>query len=392
MLKKFSLVLAVLAIVAVAGVSVASAQTATIQELQAQIQSLQAMLAQLGGAAAPAASVTFTRDLTVGSKGADVSALQQMLIDAGDLNIAAPTGYFGALTKAAVVIYQKDNGITPSVGYFGPKTRAFVAAMTPATPATPVTTPGTTLPAGCTSAVGFSPTTGTSCATTVTTTTTTGITTPGVEGSITVTANPTPGSGLTVREGDVKVPVLGLKLEAKLSDIAVQRIKVDLATSTIFYNKLFSKIYVLDGDTVLAESLLNSSTVVKDGTVYYITLAGFNFIVPKDSTKVLTLALDAQTSIDSSYDAVVYYGLLIPAAGVRGVDGAGLSQTGPTTALDRRTVTVGANSLADSATVQVSKNSTSPVAGTIIATEGSANDQKDKVPFLVFDVKTTKDK
>ncbi len=40
-------------------------------------------------------SSTYTRDLTVGSTGADVTALQSMLYSAGYLKVA-PTGYFGS--------------------------------------------------------------------------------------------------------------------------------------------------------------------------------------------------------------------------------------------------------------------------------------------------------
>ncbi len=80
-----------------------------------------------------ASTYNFTADLTVGSTGADVTALQAMLIASGDLAIAAPTGYFGDMTKAALVKWQAAHGVTPASGYFGPLTRAAVAsASTPA--------------------------------------------------------------------------------------------------------------------------------------------------------------------------------------------------------------------------------------------------------------------
>src|SRR5690242_9426602 len=62
-------------------------------------------------------SYAFSRDLTVGSSGADVSALQAILIERGFLHIAAPTGYFGPLTKSAVAAWQASVGL-PSTGYF----------------------------------------------------------------------------------------------------------------------------------------------------------------------------------------------------------------------------------------------------------------------------------
>ena len=94
-----------------------------------------ALPGQLAGApaAAPAsgsgdACYNYTRNLTVGSRGDDVSALQGVLASKGDLQVS-PTGYFGPLTKAALAKFQAREGISPAAGYFGPITRAKVKAM-----------------------------------------------------------------------------------------------------------------------------------------------------------------------------------------------------------------------------------------------------------------------
>jgi hypothetical protein len=110
---------------------VANAQSTA--DLQAQIAALLAQIQQLqgqlsGGSGSMSGSVSFTRDLTVGSKGADVSSLQQILINKGFLAISAPTGYFGPATKAALAKWQASAGISPAVGYFGPKSRAFLSS------------------------------------------------------------------------------------------------------------------------------------------------------------------------------------------------------------------------------------------------------------------------
>ncbi len=78
-----------------------------------------------------ASAATYTRDLTIGSTGADVSSLQTTLEAKGALVIPAGVakGYFGALTKSALAKYQAANGIAPAVGYFGPITRAHFNAM-----------------------------------------------------------------------------------------------------------------------------------------------------------------------------------------------------------------------------------------------------------------------
>lgn len=83
-----------------------------------------------------AVATGFLRDLTLGSQGADVVALQAFLIaeDKGSkadaLAGAGATGYFGAMTQAALIEYQAASGINPTSGYFGPLTRAHIAAKT----------------------------------------------------------------------------------------------------------------------------------------------------------------------------------------------------------------------------------------------------------------------
>jgi hypothetical protein len=76
------------------------------------------------------------RDLSGGSTGEDVRALQEFLnthgfslVSEGPGSPSNETTFFGSLTKAALAKFQAANGITPSVGYFGPKTRSFIAGM-----------------------------------------------------------------------------------------------------------------------------------------------------------------------------------------------------------------------------------------------------------------------
>ncbi|MBU6321736.1 MAG: peptidoglycan-binding protein [Patescibacteria group bacterium] len=76
---------------------------------------------------APAlASAATVRSLSAGMSGADVTALQEVLITKGYLSTAA-TGYFGPATTAAVKKFQCANGIVCSgaaYGLVGPATRA----------------------------------------------------------------------------------------------------------------------------------------------------------------------------------------------------------------------------------------------------------------------------
>jgi len=80
------------------------------------------------------ASYQFNKDLFVGMTDADVFFLQKRLNQNPATQIATSgpgspgneTYYFGALTKAAVIRYQQQNGITPSVGFVGSITRSFL--------------------------------------------------------------------------------------------------------------------------------------------------------------------------------------------------------------------------------------------------------------------------
>jgi peptidoglycan hydrolase-like protein with peptidoglycan-binding domain len=72
----------------------------------------------------PSSSSLPTVDLELGSKGEDVKKLQTFLISKGYVLSAGVTGYFGPQTKAALIQFQKDAGITPASGYYGGRTRA----------------------------------------------------------------------------------------------------------------------------------------------------------------------------------------------------------------------------------------------------------------------------
>jgi len=80
----------------------------------------------------------FTKNLSVGSTGTEVTQLQTRLASEG-LFSAGATGYFGSVTKAATVAYQKKNGIQ-ALGNTGPKTRAALNATCTPAPAVPAAT------------------------------------------------------------------------------------------------------------------------------------------------------------------------------------------------------------------------------------------------------------
>lgn len=149
--KNTFIIISATVVILLSGISVVPvyAQTSSVNQLadlMTQIQLLQAQLNALKGTSVSpttsfnpvqnftassskesvAAIYNYTRDLTIGSQGADVSALQQTLINEGYLKISEPTAYFGPMTKTALAAWQKANLINPS-GYFGPISQAKIA-------------------------------------------------------------------------------------------------------------------------------------------------------------------------------------------------------------------------------------------------------------------------
>jgi hypothetical protein len=84
----------------------------------------------------------FTEDLTVGSSGTQVTELQQVLTTQGDFT-APVTGYYGSVTKAAVIKFQTAHNID-QLGIVGPATLAALNALENTTTVTPTTTVTTT--------------------------------------------------------------------------------------------------------------------------------------------------------------------------------------------------------------------------------------------------------
>jgi hypothetical protein len=338
----------------------------------------------IAGSALAAAGYTFTSYLKVGSTGADVTALQSWLVSNGFLTMPAGVsmGYFGQLTKSAVVKYQASVGL-PATGFVGPLTIAKLNAGSSMT----TTTTTVACPAGYTCVAKGGTTT-----TTTTTTTTGSITTPGVEGTLSVSQGAVPNT--TVYVGQSKVTVLNLALQAQTSDIDVQRVQVDLGTDSAIYTKKFSTIYVMgDNGAVLASMPLNTSTVTKSGSRYSVTLTGFHYIVTKNSpNRYLYIAADLWPSVDSNYRTASVFSLAT--SGVRGVDGAGIDQYSSNSISDvtpiAQTVLINA-SLSDSADIKISTDASNPASTAITANSGPNNDQADKVTTLIFAVKAEKD-
>jgi len=271
---------------------VASAQTtaslqAQIASLLAEIQTLQGQLNASGTTTSSTGSTTydFTSNLTVGSTGSAVTALQTFLIGQGDLVLATPTQYFGAKTQAALAKFQAANGITPSVGYFGPKTRAFVNSLSTHTSTTTTTT--TSLPAGCTTSAGYSSTTGASCSTGMTS-----VVAPSTGLAVSLAStNPAAGSLISSSgSGSGRIPVLAFNLTAGNSG-AVTVSALNFQQTGVLAESAISGAYLTQNGQVVAQySSLNNQIL---------TFSGLALSIPAGQTVTLDLDISVAQGLSA---------------------------------------------------------------------------------------------
>lgn len=136
----------IIALVVAVSLLMPFAAFAATQDLPSLIAELQAKIAELSSLRASSLSIpstatlSFTRTLTVGSSGTDVTALQSFLKTAGYYTYPTATGFFGLVTKTAIAAFQKANGLDP-IGIVGPLTRGKLnilsGAGSPTAPASP---------------------------------------------------------------------------------------------------------------------------------------------------------------------------------------------------------------------------------------------------------------
>jgi len=281
------------------------------------ISSIVALALVLGSASN--AQAAFTTYLTVGSTGADVTALQTWLI-ANGFNIpaiasgAATKGYFGAQTKAAVVKYQASVGL-PATGFVGPLTiaklngSAGTVAMTPVTcPAgytcTPL--PGTTV----NPVVVVSPQ---------------GVVPAGTDGSITVSLSSFAGNN-TIKKGETK-DMVAVKLQATAAPVAVTRFDVRFNKRPWLY---FSTVTLKDsnGAVIATKNLSGASdaTELTVGTDYLVRFDGINAVVTPGTDRTLVVSGTVWSTTDkltSDVDVIVS----IPDNSIRTINGKGFTDT-----------------------------------------------------------------
>jgi hypothetical protein len=255
----------------VIGAGTASALTA------ADIDTLVALgiiSADKAATAKAALTTTSYSTLKIGSTGAGVVALQEMLVKGGFLVMPAGTkyGYYGSLTAAAYAKYQAAQVTTPVV---------------------------TTKP-----------------------------TTSGTEGNLKSFDTIGKISNETADEGESDVKVLGIEMEAEDSDMTLQRVDVLFdAPSAPASNDLDDYItevgLMYDGKVVASMDVdeLDDNT---DEADYKARFTGLDIVAKDGDVSELYVVVSAVKSVDNDDDAAAWT-VTIPSDGIRAVDTAGLS-------------------------------------------------------------------
>ncbi len=336
-----------------------------------------------------AADCTIVPTLRVGSKGASVSCMQSIVGAKAD-------GSFGPMTKASVMAYQASHGLTAD-GVVGPKTVAvmmggavsgnFPAGCTSAsgfsmTTGVPCTSgPSTGIPAGCTSATtGFSVTTGKPCngSTGSTGGTSTGPLTGGA-GDVTITSGADTESSVT--EGDGATKVDNFKVKAEGGDVQVDNVKVEFVNndggSSTRFSRYADTVTIYEGSTKVGSADVADFT--KDGSTYSKSISLSGAVVRENAKNDFFVEVTPIAHIDGADDTNDWS---VSITQVRFEDATGAILTGDVSDLDDQSFNF--ESLATSGDVKGKVSTTGPTVGDVVVSDtGTTSD----VPLLKITVK-----
>jgi hypothetical protein len=296
--------------------------------------------------AAPQAIVTvadiqYAATVKLGSSGQASLIWQNFLNGYSTTANLVADGKFGPLSSVQAKAWQVSRGLVGD-GVLGAMSRASaIAQITSGTPASAfpagcTSTVGyssvtglacatvSTLPAGCTSTAGYSSTTGAKCSSSVSLpagcstsagfSTTTGASCSG--GSVSTNTGPlTGGAGSadltyyatsqkdTIKEGASDVKVLGFRVEAQDSDIALQNVKVSIVntaptTSSYRIDRYLDSVDIFMGSTKVGSA--NVADFTKDSSdIYSKSIALSNAVVRNGDKDPFYVVFNAASTIDS---------------------------------------------------------------------------------------------
>ncbi len=248
---------------------------------------------------APTASCyTYVRDLTVGSTGADVTALQTFLVARGHLVMPAGVskGYFGALTRSSLAKYQAAKGIAPAVGYFGPLTRGRVALDCKVTPPNPDDNDDD-LSGGEASLEQFQ-----------------------LSG----------GNDSNVEENEV-AEIAEIEFDVEDGDVRINR--VDLTFTANNSNEendpweAFDTVRLLvDGDEIAEADLSDEDDWLDEDEPYVFRLSNVDYIVREGESANIVVELTAQGNVDGADNDLAEWTIYVEDNGIRAEDAEGIQQ------------------------------------------------------------------
>jgi peptidoglycan hydrolase-like protein with peptidoglycan-binding domain len=271
----------------------------------------------------------FNRNLTIGSSGADVAALQTILVSGGYLVMpqGVAKGYFGPLTRSAVARWQAAVGISPAAGYFGPISRSRINAAVVVTP------PANPCPTGYT-ASGMNPVICMPSSTGGNGTTTD----PGNNnndnqlrgGEATLSRlNMRDGENDRVKEGEA-AEVAEIEFRVENGDIRIDRI--DLTFTSDNNNQedepwdAITNIRLLaNGREIADEDVSDEDDWLRDRSPYVFRFSGINHIIRQGTNPRIVVEVESANGIVSS-NQIDRWTLFVDTNGIRGTDAAGIQQ------------------------------------------------------------------
>lgn len=352
------------------------------------------------------AAYTHTVTLKYGMRSAQVTALQQTLnTSSWPVDGGLATGYFGSITKGAVVAFQNAHPETGLAdGIVGPKTGAVIASMGwlsgnfpagctsaagfSATTGLPCTsTNANVFPAGCTSAAGYSPTTGVKCTAAASTPSTSALS--GTVGDLAYALT----SGINNEEvgedeNDVKVAGLELDAEDSESDVQVTAVKINFdrvsaATATDFED-VADEVSIWLGSTKVGSA---DASDFNDDNSETKTIALSDAIVRMNSTEDLFVKVSGASNIDSTDFTDTW---TVDFTSVRFVDaqGAVVSEDPGT---GTRTFSFESFATANNAELKVALNTSEDAVNDAHVINVDATDDTNDVSILAFTLKASGD-
>ena len=312
----FSKIAGSVAVVALAAVVAPSASALTAADIQLLVSmgvipadKAAAAMAAVGGSSSSSSTScgSYTRDLTLGSTGADVVALQSYLEAKGYLTIptGVSKGYFGALTQSGLAKYQAAMGVSPAAGYFGPITRAKVSGDCSTSSSSSSSTSSSDLNGGEASLESYD--------------------------SLSKYSNEDITEGdsakvfaaeFDVEDGDARIERVDVRVEA-VTETAEDKPWRQIEEIALYINgKKVDDMQVDDEDAWSRES----STVTPDSSrAYEVRFTGLDTVVEEGDKAEIEIEVTASDSIDDS-KLDQSWRIWIPANGIRATDGAGIDQ------------------------------------------------------------------